>query len=176
MLHYMGKKGKGPQCGDSGCKRRLHGVSNCPARSPGVARACMLGGVASPRGQRTACRALPQDFPSPSPLPHTRTLMPRGRGCMRGFPKACGSPLHPPADPGHAAGRVQPRLQAPEECLSCLWRLALRLLRAPAVRPLQLLPPLACRTPHQPYARTSETGALTLSATLSQQDRARFPH
>ena len=26
VLHYMGKKGKGPQCGDSGCEKRLHGV------------------------------------------------------------------------------------------------------------------------------------------------------
>ena len=26
VLHYMGKKGKGPQCGEAACERRLHGV------------------------------------------------------------------------------------------------------------------------------------------------------
>ncbi|KAL3921663.1 MAG: hypothetical protein SGPRY_004826, partial [Prymnesium sp.] len=31
VLHYMGKKGKGPTCGDSACSRSLHGI---PALRP----------------------------------------------------------------------------------------------------------------------------------------------
>ena len=48
VLHYTGKKGKAPTCGDAGCNQRLHGVRPplCPPLPLALARPwwpCMTG-------------------------------------------------------------------------------------------------------------------------------------
>ena len=170
VVHYVGKRGKGPQCGDAGCTKRLHGVSSRP-RGECVCTWAARGGVGEPRGRGPPVR---RDGRGPQVHPAGSCATCLGGGGRTRTPThvvhACLSRL----GAGAATGPVQPHLQAPEERVSCLWRLAVRRLRAPAVRP----PPNL--TPSSPAVRCAQCRPRLIFPRLATpclfQDCARVPH
>ena len=83
VLHYTGKKGKSPNCGDAGCEKRLHGVR---ARPPPLHEGRLW--PRHPCGHtRDATVQLPADSPATAPLNAQAAAKHGGSGrqsCSRG--------------------------------------------------------------------------------------------